>query len=93
MRAAIILALIVGITGCASLVLRPTDGAGTRAVKITTRVVLGLSTVGLSEIRVANVTNWRNFRDDLGQARTKRDVVGFLGLAYACQPVCEGLEA
>ena len=52
---AVLLALAVGLSGCASVIVRPDDGIGTKVVKVSTRVVLGLATIGLSEARIDRV--------------------------------------
>ena len=97
---AVLLALAVGLTGCASVIVRPDDGIGTKVVKVSTRVVLGLATIGVSEIRIDNTkqdealqAEWRTFYDSLDTAKTKTPLVGILGLKYVCRPLDDGLEA
>jgi hypothetical protein len=43
----------LSVIGCASLSLRPDDSGGVTAAKAGTRVVLGLATLGISEIAIA----------------------------------------
>lgn len=52
--AALLLGLVPINTGCAGLVLEPTDTAGVTATKVIFRTLLGVSTLGLSEIWYAS---------------------------------------
>src|SRR5262245_24507365 len=55
MRAALVIAATSGILliGCASLSLHPADSGGITAAKVGTRIVLGVTTLGISEIAIA----------------------------------------
>jgi len=42
--------------GCSDLIIRDADDGGTVAGKVTARVVLGLATIGISEVEIASLT-------------------------------------
>lgn len=47
--------LLVAATGCESLLVYEEDSGGVRASKVATRTLLGLGTIGLSEIQMASI--------------------------------------
>jgi hypothetical protein len=46
--------VVLALAGCASLNPRPTDGWGTTTVKVASRVLIGIPTVGISELALAS---------------------------------------
>ena len=55
MRAVAIILCLLFISGCGGLIINKEDSAGAKIAKFTTRTVLGVGTLGISEVRLANV--------------------------------------
>lgn len=52
-------ALAVALTGCAGLILEPQDSVGMKAAKVSTRVLLGITTFGMSEVEIDSIQRHR----------------------------------
>ncbi len=59
MRAVIAVALVLSLTGCASVIWQPDDAWYTKTGKTTGRVLMGITTVGVSEIEISSIKRQR----------------------------------
>ena len=96
-RIAALVVVAIVCSGCASLLTQPEDSTGTKAWKLSARVLIGLSTVGLSQVvmarheeneRKARRREWRRkWREAVEGARTLSEItVVFNGLPVQCLP-------
>jgi len=65
MRAVATILCLLFISGCGGLIINREDSAGAKIAKFTTRTVLGVGTLGMSELGVANAKAERNLQEYL----------------------------
>jgi len=65
MRAIATILCLLFISGCGGLIINREDSAGAKIAKFTTRTVLGVGTLGMSELGVANAKAERNLQEYL----------------------------
>ena len=68
-RPILCLAITMLLSGCSSLVLRDDDTTAQKSGKVATRIVLGIATLGLSELDIKNARKEIEARDDLEKYR------------------------
>lgn len=65
MRTVATILCLLFISGCSGLIINEEDGAGAKIAKFTTRTVLGVGTLGMSELGVANAKRQKEFQEYL----------------------------
>ena len=63
MRAVATILCLLFISGCGGLIINKEDSAGAKIAKFTTRTVLGVGTLGMSELGVANAKAERDLQE------------------------------
>ncbi len=71
MRRALAIVVLLGMTGCASLLVTPEDTRSDKAAKYGARTVLGLATLGISEV-------------EMGQIKKKQQRAAYIDGQYEC---------
>ena len=90
----VLIAVLVATLGCAGLIVNDHDSTAKKTAKISTRVLLGVTTLGLSELSISQnkqkrktLEHWSRWRDAVRSARSVHEINQLFGSGpISCTP-------